>query len=209
MAAKQQHLLIDGYNLIKSSQLFHRSGQNLAQARLALQQALDAHGHRRQIEITLYYDGDGDDERARQGRYRDIQIVFSRSPETADDLIMRAAQEKHGAKWLRVISSDREIRRFAERHKISSTSSESFLDELDMAQSVAEHAPQQIDPEHSARQMTPEELDEWEQLFSAQKTTPPKPPPQQANDGTAIDPGLDKSELDEWEQLFKRGKRNR
>jgi len=36
---------------------------------------------------------------------------------------MRAAQDKHGAKWLRVITSDREIRRYAERHKISSMSS--------------------------------------------------------------------------------------
>ena len=67
----------------------------------------------RDFGIQLYYDGDGTNELPRQSRYKEIRIIFSHAPETADDLIMRAAQDRHGAKWLRVISSDSEIRRYA------------------------------------------------------------------------------------------------
>ncbi|MBN64341.1 MAG: hypothetical protein CME20_23515, partial [Gemmatimonadetes bacterium] len=58
MAARREHLLVDGYNLIKSSQLFQAPGTSLAKARLALQHTLDAHSRRADVRITLYYDGD-------------------------------------------------------------------------------------------------------------------------------------------------------
>ncbi|MBT7418438.1 MAG: hypothetical protein HN780_07950, partial [Gemmatimonadetes bacterium] len=99
MSSQREHLLIDGYNLIKSSQLFHRPEQTLEQARIDLQRALDAYQRHTQNTITLYYDGDGIHELPRQSRYEEIRIIFSHAPETADDLIMRAAQDKHGAKW--------------------------------------------------------------------------------------------------------------
>ena len=103
MATKREHLLVDGYNLIKSSQLFQAPDDTLEQARLSLQQTLDAYGRRAEVKITLYYDGvsamgashgdaaPGDIQHATQGRYGDIEFEFSRAPEKADDLIMRAA----------------------------------------------------------------------------------------------------------------------
>ena len=206
MSAKPEHLLVDGYNLIKSSHFFHRPEQSLEQARLGLQRALDAHSRRTQSKITLYYDGDGADDLARQSRYGDIQIIFSRSPETADDLIMSATQDKHGAKWLRVISSDREIRRCAERHKIRSTRSEDFLDELDAALSARPQQPLNTAP--SAEHSTPDELDEWERLFAAKPVSTTKPPPAHIDDGSETHPNLDKRAVDEWERLFEQDKRD-
>ena len=163
MSPQREHLLIDGYNLIKSSQLFHRPEQPLEQARVGLHRALDTYQHHTQNTITLYYDGDGTNELPRQSRYEEIRIIFSHAPETADDLIMRAAQDKHGAKWLRVISSDREIRRYAERHKIRSTRSEDFLHELDAP--IPAPQPQASEQSGSAKPLTTDELDEWERLF--------------------------------------------
>ena len=201
MSSQREHLLIDGYNLIKSSQLFHRTEQALEQARIGLQRALDAYKRHTQNTITLYYDGDGTHELPRQSRYEKIRIIFSHTPETADDLIMRAAQDKHGAKWLRVISSDREIRRYAERHKIRSTRSEDFLDELD--EPIPAPQPQASEQPGSAKPLTNNEQDECERLFATRPA--PKPRPQRANDGTETDPHLDKHTIDEWERLFKRG----
>jgi predicted RNA-binding protein with PIN domain len=206
VSTKRDHLLVDGYNLIKSGQLFQRRNESLEQARLSLQQVLDAYSRRTATKVTLYYDGDGALKRAANSRHGQVEIEFSRSPEKADDLIMRAVQDRHGAKWLRVITSDREIRRFAARHKIRSTSSEDFLDELEAP--PAKPAPPPADPKAAARRLDPSQLDEWEKLFTAQRATAPKRRPQRRNDGTESDPDLDELEVDEWEKLFKRGKRN-
>ena len=63
MATKKEHLLIDGYNLIKASQLFQGRDDTLERARSRLQQALAAYGRRADKHITLYYDGTGDHRR--------------------------------------------------------------------------------------------------------------------------------------------------
>ena len=68
MSAKKEHLLIDGYNLIKVSQLFQGRGDTLERARHRLQQALAAYGRRADKHIALYYDGTGRARRARQTR---------------------------------------------------------------------------------------------------------------------------------------------
>ena len=72
MSSQREHLLIDGYNLIKSSQFFHR----LEQARVGLHRAIDAYQHQTQNTITLYYDGDGTNDLPRRSRYEEIRIII-------------------------------------------------------------------------------------------------------------------------------------
>ena len=204
MAARREHLLVDGYNLIKSSPLFQIPGQTLKKTRTTLEQALDVYSRRTDRQITLYYDGTDQIPQAIPHRHKEIEIHFSQYPEKADDLIMLAVQRKHGAKWLRVISSDREIRRFAERHKIRSTSAEDFLDELEKLPSA--QTPQTIDADDAGRS-NPDDLDnldEWEALFTKRPPDITKPHRQQRGDGTEPNPSLNPRELDEWEHLFGR-----
>ena len=204
MAARREHLLVDGYNLIKSSQLFQAPGTSLAKARLALQHTLDAHSRRADVRITLYYDGD-DMDYPSTGRHGAIAIEFSRAAEKADDLIMRAVQAKHGARWLRVVSSDREIRRFAQRHKIRSIAAEDFLDELEAPIARATSTPR--DPEaatrHAGADDPDDDLDEWERAFSPPDAQPPTRP-QRIIDGTESAPSVDARDVDEWERMFRR-----
>ena len=202
MVAHREHLLVDGYNLIKSSPLFQISGETLKKARTTLEEALGFYVRRTDYQITLYYDGTDHTPQAIPHHHEEIEIHFSQYPEKADDLIMLAVQRKHGAKWLRVISSDREIRRFAERHKIRSTSSEDFLDELH--QSPSAQTPQAIDADDAGRS-NPDDLDdlnEWEALFTKHPPDTTKPHRQQYGDGTEPNPNLNPRELDEWEHLF-------
>ena len=167
MATKREHLLIDGYNLIKASQLFQGRGDTLERARSRLQQALVAYSRRADKHITLYYDGTGESPSAASASGPHITIEFSRYPQQADDLIAQAVEKKHGAKWLRVISSDRAVQRCAARHKIRSTCSEDFLDELTRpVQASSAPAPT---PAHDGTEadppLDPGELDQWEALF--------------------------------------------
>ena len=81
MATKKEHLLIDGYNLIKASQLFQGRGDTLERARSRLQQALVAYSHRADKHITLYYDGTGESPSAASASGPHVTIEFSRYPQ--------------------------------------------------------------------------------------------------------------------------------
>ena len=159
------------------------------------------------MRITIYYDGD-DLNHPRTGHHGAIAIEFSRAAEKADDLIMRAVQAKHGARWLRVVSSDREIRRFAERHKIRSIAAEDFLDELEAPIARATSPPG--DPEaatrHAGADDPDDDLDEWERAFSPRDAQPPSRP-QRIIDGTESAPSVDARDVDEWERMFRRDRR--
>ena len=163
--AKREHLLIDGYNLIKSSGLFQGHGDALNQARGRLQQDLAAYARRANKRITLYYDGTGTAPRAAEPSSSHLTIEFSRYPQQADDLIAQAVAKKHGAKWLRVISSDRAVQRCATRHRIRWTCSEDFLDELTGPVQASNPPAPTCDGTESHPSLDPGELDRWEALF--------------------------------------------
>ena len=205
MATKKEHLLIDGYNLIKSSQLFQGRGDSLERARNCLQQALAAYARRADKHITLYYDGTGAAPSAVSTSGPHVTIQFSRYPQQADDLIAQAVQKKHGAKWLRVISSDRAVQRCAARHKIRSTCSEDFLDELTgPIQAPSEPAPTSTrDGTEADPSLDPDDLDQWEELFRKEADEMPSAPTT-ARDGTESHPPTNPSELDYWEALFRK-----
>ena len=200
MATRREHLLVDGYNLIKSSQLFQAPETSLAKARLTLQRVLDDYSRRADARITLYYDG-ADLDYPSTEYHGAIDIKFSRAAEKADDLIMRAVQAKHGARWLRVVSSDREIRRFAQRHKIRSIASEDFLDELEAP--ITPAATEPIDPEVAAQHNSADDIDEWEQVFNSLESQSPSCS-EQIIDGTESAPAFNAREVDEWERKFRR-----
>ena len=201
MATKREHLLIDGYNLIKASQLFQGRGDTLERARSRLQQALAAYGRRADKHITLYYDGTGAAPNTASTSGPHVTIEFSRYPQQADDLIAQAVEKKHGAKWLRVISSDRAVQRCAARHKIRSTCSEDFIDELTgPVQAPSAPAPER-DGTEADPSLDPGELDHWEALFRKKAD---EAPTASARDGTESHPPLNPSELDHWEALFRK-----
>ena len=203
MATKKEHLLIDGYNLIKASQLFQGRGDSLERARNRLQQALAAYARRADKHITLYYDGTGASPNTVTASGPRITIEFSRYPQQADDLIAQAVAKKHGAKWLRVITSDRAVQRSATRHKIRSTCSEDFLDEL----TGPVKAPSAPAPTHDGTEadpsLDPSELDQWEALFRKEADEAPSAPTPN-RDGTEAHPPTNSSELDHWEALFRK-----
>ena len=205
MATKKEHLLIDGYNLIKASQLFQGRGDSLEQARNRLQQALAAYSRRTDKHITLYYDGTGESPNTTSTSGPRVTIEFSRYPQQADDLIAQAVEKKHGAKWLRVISSDRAVQRCAARHKIRSTCSGDFLDEL--TEPIQEPSEPTSAPDRDGTEadppLDPGELDQWEALFRKETDEVPSTPAPD-RDGTESHPPLNPSELDQWEALFRK-----
>lgn len=169
--AQPEHLLVDGYNLIKTIPHFRQREQvSLEAARRALEQALRSYARATDARITLVYDGDSASEPMISRRQKgSVEVLFSRSPEKADDLLKKAIQERHGAKRLRLITSDGEICRFARRHKIRFASASEFAEELDdrpgrQPNSDAPPPPLEFDPDVA---LEADEVDAWERLFRA------------------------------------------
>ena len=166
-----ERLLVDGYNLIRAVPRFGRwERDSLQRARSELHRALREYIQQTGARVDLFYDGDG------SVAAPDVQPLgdglcayFSRRPQLADDLIKDEVQEQHGAKRLRVVSSDREIRNFARRHKVRSTASDAFDAELEQPPPRPKANP---DPGEAARRLRPpdeREVEEWERLFTQER----------------------------------------
>ena len=123
---------VDGYNLIRQVDQFssqeRRAG--LEAGRNALIRALAGYRSETGHRIVLVFDGDDGIQGPNAVQKEGMRLVFSRPPQTADDVIMAYLKHRHGKKSLLVVSSDREILREAKRHKISAMKSDVFSAEL-------------------------------------------------------------------------------
>ena len=129
--------LIDGYNVIRQGPESPRFGQpaerrgsrpgTIEAARAALVRRI-TEAHRRSGDpFTIVFDGvRGHADPVPSGR---IEIVFSRAPETADDVLIRlTGRYREGAI---VVTSDRTIQTAARRAGAVVVTSEQFIDALD------------------------------------------------------------------------------
>jgi hypothetical protein len=130
------HILIDGYNLIRQSLSLRRfERQSLEAGRRALILALAEYKRKKGHNITLVFDGwesgSAQEEHDRQGN---INIIYSRRGEKADEVIKRVADQS--PEETIVVSSDREIVSYVNRRGKTSLSSIEF--ETLMSQAIDE-----------------------------------------------------------------------
>jgi uncharacterized protein len=127
------HIIIDGYNLIRQSDSLRRcERQSLEAGRRALILKVSEYKRRKGHRITVVFDGwdtgSALEERNRQGN---IDIIYSRRGEKADDVIKRLADSS--AEETIIISSDREIASYVTRHGKTALSSIEFEVLMDKA----------------------------------------------------------------------------
>jgi hypothetical protein len=108
-------VIIDGYNLIRQSDVLRRhEHRSLEEGRRALLTWLAGYEKIKHHKIIVVFDGwksgSPDEQRDREGN---IEIIYSRYGERADDVIKRLAQAAFGN--VVVVSSDREISSCATR----------------------------------------------------------------------------------------------
>lgn len=122
--------LIDGYNVIRRDpELAQHEAQSLEDGRAALLRVIAGAARASGDPFTVVFDG------ARRGGGAaaggQVQVVFSRPPETADDVLRRlAAQLRSGAV---VVSSDRAVRDAAARAGAAAVTAEQFLGALEVS----------------------------------------------------------------------------
>jgi len=120
------HLIIDGYNLIRQSpDLLAQESEDLRWGREALLEKLAAYRRLKKYAITVVFDGwEAGEVLGNRDHFQGMLIIYSRRGEKADEVIRRmAAQEREGSL---IISSDQEIRHYAERAGAAVMSAEEF-----------------------------------------------------------------------------------
>jgi predicted RNA-binding protein with PIN domain len=119
--------LIDGYNVIRRDpELAQHEAQNLEDGRAALLRLIAGAARASGDPFTVVFDGARRAGGAAGGGQ--VQVMFSRPPETADDVLRRLAGElRSGAV---VVSSDRAVRDAAERAGAAAVTAEQFIDAL-------------------------------------------------------------------------------
>jgi predicted RNA-binding protein with PIN domain len=125
-------LIIDGYNLIRQSDTFRRlDARSLEQGREALLARLADYQKVRNHPITVVFDGwRGPNVESTVQKHQGITVIFTRRGEKADDWIKRALEKmQYGA----VVTSDRDIRRYAERVGIADIPSRLFERRIEAA----------------------------------------------------------------------------
>ena len=116
--------LVDGYNVIRrDADLRGHESESLAAGRAALLAAVAAAARRTGDHFAVVFDGARRD--AGAPATGQVQVVFSRPPETADD-VLRALVVKSGAGTV-VASSDRAVRDAARRAGAVAVSAEDFV----------------------------------------------------------------------------------
>ena len=109
------HIIIDGYNLIRQSDVLRRYERSSLEAgRLALVRRIAAYQKARPHRLTVVFDGrEGDSPTEQRDVLEGVLVVYSRRGERADDLI-KGMVEKSGDEVL-VVTSDRGIADFVAR----------------------------------------------------------------------------------------------
>lgn len=120
------YILVDGYNLIRQSDLLRRYERHSLEAgRLALMSRLSDYKRKKGHRITVVFDGwKGGSEEEERDRHGNIEIIYSRQGERADDVIKRITTQT--AEETVVVSSDREIASYATRQGKTALSSLEF-----------------------------------------------------------------------------------
>ncbi len=125
------HLIIDGYNLLHVNRsLVRLNSVQLQWERDRLIHQLSTYQELKACRVTVVFDGwqEGWSTETREKK-KGVELIFSKLGEKADEVIKRIVKEKGSGSI--VITSDRDIARFAQRMDVAVISSEEFREKLE------------------------------------------------------------------------------
>lgn len=145
------HLIIDGYNLIRRSPVLRRDDEiALELARESLLERLRRYKRIRSHRITVVFDGANRiGASPGPGQEKGIRVIFSGRNETADTVIKHMSEKEGGR--LTVVTSDRDLGRYAASFGAVVVDAEDFEGKLEMALYLETKGPE-MDDEKEGRQ---------------------------------------------------------
>jgi predicted RNA-binding protein with PIN domain len=156
------HLIIDGYNLLHVNRsLINLNSIQLQWERERLIDRLSAYQKLKPHAVTVVFDGwqEGWSTETREKK-KGIEVIFSRLGEKADEVIKRLVKEKGSG--VVVITSDRDVARFAQKMDVAVIPSEQFREKLekgssDMIEENPEEEEREIKKKGPSRRLSKQE----------------------------------------------------
>lgn len=158
-----EKILIDGYNLLhKQGVLKKLAERSLEEAREQLLESLSAY-RTGAMEIVVVFDGAGRSATRSTSGHAGIQVRFSPSTKTADQVILELIEREPRRSSLTVVTSDKkDIGSIARAEGVRWISSESFLRRLGSPAKRSVKADSEKPPRTS-----PEEMEYWLNRFES------------------------------------------
>lgn len=140
-----------------------RMQHDLESARHHMVLRLSGFAMRESVKISIIFDGHGSQRRAGISR-SSIKIIFSKSTENADTVIKRLVDTPSKQEERIVVTSDREIIRFARQCAVHTLSSRQFAESL--IQTSRKTRPVEMKYE---QELSSKDVETWMDLFQNQK----------------------------------------
>jgi hypothetical protein len=149
------HLIIDGYNLLHVGRSQIRlSSTELQWERDQLIEQLSAYKKQKALEITVVFDGwQGGWRTEKMEKKKGIELIFSKLGEKADEVIKRLVREKGSG--VTVVTSDRDVSRYAERIAVPVIPSDQFRKKMEIAPMKIENGYGEEDEEKGLKKKGP------------------------------------------------------
>ena len=130
LSSSQMHLIIDGYNLLHITlPLVQSASEDLQRRRDQLIDQLSSYRQKKPCDITIVFDGwRGGYVTEKRERKKGIDLIFSKLGETADEVIKRLVKERGSG--AAVVTSDRDISRYAQRMSVAVIASDQFREKI-------------------------------------------------------------------------------
>lgn len=153
----RRHFILDGYNIIHAIPSLKRTLVHDAEsARELLIHAAGRYGIAENIRCTIVFDGMAPENNRTASSHAPIHVVYS-SPLTADAKIKHMIEHSKNRSSLVIVTSDREILRFAQLHSCHHHTSKHFAHLLaDTDDTVTEK---------SDAPLPPSQIEEWLKIF--------------------------------------------
>jgi predicted RNA-binding protein with PIN domain len=172
-----QRLLIDGYNLLHASDVFVAPGEaaTLERTRQAFLQFLaDQLPERQRRRTTIVFDAaQAPAGLPRQLSFAGMNVLFSRRPQHADDLLEEILASAKGTRELLVVSSDHRVQRAARQRGANYLDSEKWIQELRQESVVAAKSDLELSKPMADDIESSPELQQWLEVFNQQPPAPP------------------------------------
>jgi len=163
-------MVIDGYNLIYAMpELARLVERDLEHARDRLITYLASYAATRSVRVTVVFDGRGGQASAGRPKVGGVEVVYSRSPQDADQRIKAMIAGEKNPKSCTVVTSDRSIITHVRDFKAKTISSSTFARTL--SGGSVNRVPSSVTRSTDKPEMKPGDMADWLDYFRRRPET--------------------------------------
>jgi hypothetical protein len=158
-------LIIDGYNLLRTVQNLTEHSSEITDVQIC--RIINEYLYRTKKKGCLVFDGIGPKDKSPFNNLFFLEITFSGTSREADDIIETMIVESSAPKSLIVVSSDRRIKRAAEKRKATAVDSVDFWTEV--IKTLEKKRKRKLEPQAKFTGITEAETEYWLREFGLLK----------------------------------------